>query len=253
MTHRILLILLILGILTGPTAAVGEQTKVCPPGQIDVLDWATLDADLRSSKHMVGNTSSSVLYTVVWPDKFYWLKTSAGDTWDIDLYDDTYIYQWITETGFGTPTNYKRYIDDTNAPWMLRCARPGLPGEHIEIPDTTFAIATSCQESSTASVGHGLVEFWGPYTAGKPGLESWRAPIGGDIPNNTPVYVVAWYWDCDAFYTNCSTKEEYILAQRYGLVEWTAQSLQNGSYVVDAIHPFNHLVNGTKAPNFPCF
>ena len=253
MTKRLLTIALVFGGLAGRNAAIAEQTKVCPSGQIDVLDWATLDSDLRSSKHMVGNTSSSVLYTAVYPDKYYWLKSNTGDTWDINLYDSTYIYQWITETGYGTPTNYKRYSPDTKVPWMFRCATPGLPGEHIEIPDTGFAIATSCQENSYSDVGHGIVEFWGPYTAGKPGLEPWRAPVGGDIPNNTPVYVVAWYWDCDPFYMNCSTKEEYILAQRYGLVEWTGQTLVNGTYQPTAIHPFNHLVNGTKSPYFPCF
>jgi hypothetical protein len=122
-----------------------------------VLDWATLDSDLRSSKHMVGNNSSSVLYTAVYQDKYYWLKSSTGDTWDINLYDSTYIYQWITETGYGTPRNYKRYSPDTKVPWMPRCAMPGLPGEHLEIPDTGFAIATSCQENSYANVGHGIV------------------------------------------------------------------------------------------------
>lgn len=253
MSKSLLTIMLLVGFLVGQNAAFAEQTKACPTGQIDVLDWATLDSDLRTSKHMLGNNSSALLYTVVYPDKYYWLKSSAGDTWDINLYDSTYIYQWITETGFGTPTNYKRYTPDTKVPWMFRCARPGFPGEHIEIPDTTFAIATSCQENSTSDVGHGIVEFWGPYTAGMPGTGPWRTPIGGDIPNNTPVYVVAWYWDCDQFYMNCSTKEEYILAQRYGLVEWTGQTLVNGTYQPTAVHPFNHLVNGTKSPYFPCF
>jgi hypothetical protein len=230
---------------------MGEQTKVCPPGQIDVLDWATLDKDLRTSKHMAGS-GSAVLYTAVWPDKYFWMKTSAGDTWDINLYDDTYIYQWITETGYGTPTNYKRYLYDTNTPWMLRCARPGYPGEYIQIPDTSYAIATNCQENATNNAGYGIVEFWGPYTAGMPGTGSWRTPIGGDIPNNTPVYVVAWYWGCNASYTDCA-KEEYILTQRYGFVEWTYQTLQNGTYVPEAIQKFNRLVSGARNPYFPCF
>jgi hypothetical protein len=186
------------------------------------------------------------------PGKFYWLKTAQGDTWDIQLFDSNYVYQWITETSFGTPMNYKRASSNTNQPMMTRCASGGYPGTTVFVPDTSYYKSTNCAESGPIFNGLALYELWGPYTAGQPGLEPNRPPIGGIIPNNTPVYTLSYRWGCDSSYGNCS-KEEYILTQRYGFVQWNFWELVNGSYVLMATSSFNTLRAGTATPSFPCF
>ena len=42
----------------------------------DMLDWLTLDSNLRSTYHMEG--SSNPLYTIMQSGKFYWVKGGLG-------------------------------------------------------------------------------------------------------------------------------------------------------------------------------
>lgn len=251
---RIVGFLAVVFLLAGP--GFGESTINCSAGKIDVLDWMTLDQNLRSSKHMKGKSSTgsnTYLSTVVWSDKFYWLKHSSGDTWDINLYDNNWIYLWITENIWRDPFSYKRHYQNFNVKLAKRCAQPGLPGESQQIPDTGYRVANNCSESRVYRLKKGVTQFWGPYTAGQPGLESSRPAIGGDIPNNTTVYVVSWQWDCNNNYANCRIKEEYILTKKWGLVRWNEWSLQGGQYVLNRRVDFDDLVSGAATPYFPCF
>src|SRR6266571_2436450 len=84
-----------LGFLPGSNLARAESTISCPSGTHDMLDWMTMDSDLRSSKHLTG--SANPLYTLIHSGKFYWTKGGNGYPWDIQLYDNNYIYLWITE------------------------------------------------------------------------------------------------------------------------------------------------------------
>src|SRR5439155_11901868 len=53
--------ILILVCLGSPARAVAESTIACPPGTYDMLDWMTLDSNLRTTYHMEG--TSNPLYT----------------------------------------------------------------------------------------------------------------------------------------------------------------------------------------------
>src|SRR5713101_10094799 len=84
-----LIIILSLGY---PSRSAAESTIACPPGTYDMLDWMTLDSDLRATYHMEG--TSNPLYTNMQSGmqsgKFYWIKGGLGYPWDIQLYDSTY-------------------------------------------------------------------------------------------------------------------------------------------------------------------
>src|SRR5437879_6777440 len=43
---------LILICLGAPTSSAAESTITCPPGTYDMLDWMTLDSNLRATYHM---------------------------------------------------------------------------------------------------------------------------------------------------------------------------------------------------------
>ena len=230
--------------------AVAESTIACPGGQIDVLDWLTLDADLRNSKYMSG---SHPLYTEMWPGKFYWLKSHAGTTWDIQLFDLTNVYLWITERVWNDPYSYKRFAYDTNLMLMRRCATPGYPGTVLYNPVSDYRIAQNCVEGPIGNLAYVTTQLWGPYTAGQPGLEPSHPRIGGDIPDATPVYTIAYMWACNSAYANCGVKEEFILAQRYGLVRWNEWTRSGSTYYLTGSSTFNTLMNGSTSPDFRCF
>jgi len=206
-----------------------------------MLDWLTLDSDLRASKHMTGTHD---MYTVVWPDKYYWIKTPAGDTWDINLYDGSYIYWWITELQWNTPNDYKKATHNTNFVAAPRCARTGYPGTAITDADSSYNRYLNCVQQPTQNLNKVVFEVWGPYTE----------TLGGSLPANLQVLVLAYRWGCDNNYNNCGTKENYTIAQRYGLVKYDASNLQpDGTYKVFSTATFNQLVDGTVQPYFPCF
>ncbi len=121
---------LLIGALGYAIPASAEPTIACPAGMYDMLDWMTLDADLRSTYHLEG--TSNPLYTVMQGDKFYWVKSGLGYPWDIQLYDGNNIYLWITELSWTVPDSYKKFTNNTNLPLVPRCASAGFPGTTIK-------------------------------------------------------------------------------------------------------------------------
>lgn len=252
--------------LSHPTPSTAQQTIACPPGQYDMLDWLTMDSDLRDSHYFTN--SSNPLYTVVYTSgstKFYWLKGGSGYPWDINLYDNNYIYRWVTENVWGDPKTYKKSYTDTNKPFVARCAAAGSPGWNQVIPpsgspfNTKYAIyddpagTNGCHLKSVNDLKYVVNEVWGPYS------ES----FGGNIPNPITTLVVAYRWGCDnngnGTYS-CTNKEEYHLAQRYGLVQWkhfvSSGCDSNGKCnwgTATETSTHSELVSGTPpAPNVPC-
>jgi hypothetical protein len=237
----VVLTLLGLEVLAGVSLARAESTMICPSGTYDMLDWMTMDSDLRSHSHLTG--SANPLYSTIWPEKFYWTKGGNGSPWDIQLYDSQYIYLWITEYGWNDPSSYKKFSNNTNLPLAPRCARGGFPGSTLKISNTSYDIHTSCTSFSRHDLKKGLNEVWGPY----------RLSFGGSLPSNMPTLVVSYRYNCDTNYGNCGDKEEYYLSQRYGLVQWVHYSLIGGRYEQQQKSVFNKISAGNVVPKFQCF
>jgi hypothetical protein len=245
MTFRAVLLAAVLGACLGlipqTNFAHAESTMSCPSGQYDMLDWMTLDSDLRATQHMTG--TANPLYDTMYSDKFYWVKGGNGYPWDIQLYDSNFIYLWITEYSWGDPKSYKKFSNNYNMPLTNRCAKGGFPGSTITVPNTSYEIYTSCSNSTTHDLKQAVNQVWGPY----------NLSLGGILPKNTPTLVVSYRYNCDSTYNNCGDKEEYYLQQRYGLVQWIHYTLVNGSYDQQQKSVFNTLKSGTATPNFQCF
>src|SRR5213079_2324259 len=202
---------LILACLGSPSRSAAESTIACPPGTYDMLDWMTLDSDLRATYHMEG--TSNPLYTNMLSGKFYWIKGGLGYPWDVQLYDSKYIYLWITELSWTVPQSYKKFTNNKNLPLVPRCATAGFPGSTIKVANTNYDLHTNC--SNTCSVTLGLLnainQVWGPYSMS----------FGGNLANQPlTTLVISYRYNCNANYANCGDKEEYYLTQKYGLVQW---------------------------------
>lgn len=224
----------------GATPARAESTISCPAGTYDMLDWMTLDSNLRFSNHMTG--SSNPLFTEIMSNKVYWTKSSGGYPWDIQLFDNNYVYLWITEYAWSSPNTYKKFSYNTNEPLAPRCAKAGFPGSSIKVPNTSFDIYTDCTHHTRHNLGTGVNEVWGPY----------YMSFGGKLPNNMKTLVVSYRYNCSN-YQSCHDKEEYYLSQQYGLVQWVHYTLNSGKYVQQQKTVFNNLTWGATSPKFACF
>ena len=227
--------------LLAPVMLRAEPTISCPSGQYDMLDWMTLDSDLRASHFLQGNANP--LYTTMWSTKFYWTKGASGYPWDIQLYDSNYIYLWITEWTWSDPHTFKKFALNYNMPLAPRCAKAGYPGSAIKVPNTYYEIHTSCKNYTLTNLKYGINEVWGPY----------YYSFSGSLPSNMKTLVVSYRYNCNSSYASCGDKEEYYLGQRYGLVQWKHYALSNGSYVERQKSVFNKLTSGSTTPYFPCF
>ena len=234
---------LILGVIGAAPAANAETTISCPSGTYDMLDWMTMDSDLRATYHMEG--TSNPLYTVMESGKFYWVKGPQGYPWDIQLYDTKDVYLWITELSWTVPQSYKKFTSNTNLPLVPRCAVAGFPGSKVTSTNTNYDLHTNCSNSCSVTLGlqTSINQVWGPYTVS----------LGGSLPANMPVLVIRYNYNCNSSFANCLDREEYWINKRYGLVQWDHYVLANGTYVQLQKTIFNKLVVGVVTPYFPCF
>lgn len=96
----------------------------------DMLEWMTMGPDLRADHHMAG--SANPIYTQIQSDRFFWTKTGQGYPWDIQLYDNNYIYLWVTELNWTNDRTYKVFhsqnpsLGNYNLPLVPRIVT-GLP------------------------------------------------------------------------------------------------------------------------------
>jgi hypothetical protein len=231
----------VLGSMGLSVKAHAESTMTCPSGTYDMLDWMTLDSNLRGTYHVAGN--SNPLYTNMGSGKFYWTKGANGTPWDIQLFDSKYIYLWITESDWTNPRTFKKFAQNTNLPLVPRCAKAGFPGSTIYVPNTSYQTHTDCSHYVTQNLLKSVNQVWGPYTVA----------LGGVLPSSLQVLVASYRYNCNTNYANCGDKEEYYVAQKYGLVQWVHYSLVSGVYKLKQRTVFNQLAKGTATPYFPCF
>jgi hypothetical protein len=113
----------------------------------------------------------------------------------------------------------------------------------IKVPNTSYQTYSDCTHYITQNLKQGINQVWGPY----------NISLGGQLPNNLKVLVASYRYNCDINYVTCNDKEEYYLAQKYGLVQWVHYSLKKGAFQMQQKTVFNNLVSGGTTPNFPCF
>jgi hypothetical protein len=239
------------------TSQPGQQTPPPPPAPApqpevqtyDMLAWMTMDPTLAASHHMSG--TANPIYTNVAADRFFWTKTGQGYPWDIQLYDNNYIYLWVTELNWQNPSTYKVFHDpvlgDYNLPLVPRFAQAGFPGSKVTVAasSSTYETHSDCNTFITQKLGGVVNTVWGPYS------ES----LGGDLPDNLQTLVISYQYSCDSSLQNCKNKEEFHVAKPYGLVKWQHQKLQaDGTYAPpDNVTYLNKVATGQVKPYTVCF
>ena len=239
--------LLAVGSFFCATARAQSNATAQSPVVYDMLQWMTMRSDLAEAHHMTG--TANPLFSHRESDRFFWTKTAQGYPWDIQLYDDRYIYLWVTELNWKDTRSYKVFHSSTkgnfNMPLAPRFARSGYPGSTITVSDSTYQIHSDCNQFVTKNLGHVVNEVWGPY----------KESLGGDLPKTVTTIVISYRYTCDAKYANCQNKEEYHFARPYGLVKWQHEALrEDGTYgPPDNVTVFNHMEAGQTTPITTCF
>lgn len=221
-----------------PPAGLPRQALQCPAGEEDMLRWFT---PRDTSWHAEGNHNP--LYTTVLPDRFFWTKSAQGWPWDIQLFDTHYIYLWITENGWNSPSSFKQF-EGKNEPLAPRClALKGGKDATITVPDTRYKVFTSCSRYTVKKLRKGVNEVWGPYPM------TWKA-LGGSVPT----VVVSYRYNCSDSYDSCRDKELYYLVKDYGLLQWQHYELvaAPNDYKLVESSIFDRLRTGQVEPYFPC-
>lgn len=211
------------------------SAQTCSSNQYDMLAWMAPQI-ITSNGH----------YNVVYPSAgtFYWVKGSNGYPWDVDNFDNNYIYQSITEETWNDPTTYK--IFEVQLPWMPRCINiPSAPGKIASIlvqpENTNFDIHTSCSEFTTQNLGYVVNEIWGPYNQ-----------VIGNLPAASTL-TLSYRYSCDSQYDNCHDKETFAMQKGNGMVQWTHYTLENGVYVQVNQTTHGAASGSTVTPVHPCW
>jgi hypothetical protein len=215
------------------------------PGTEDLLEWANMDSR-RFTEHLIEtfsylNGDSSA--TQKSDRKFWWIKNSAGNPWDINRYDDNRLYFWITENGEQDPSNpaaYKRFV--TPVPLMPRFFVPGSTFT-IDTPGPNLIKRTvNCEVDNQTpfDLGHIRGVTSGPTTI------AW----GGDLGSQSTIELDYFWGGTGSTY---NTRERFYLVKNWGRVKWDTSHWTGSAYVVDSSSTHNTLgTGGSPDPNFTC-
>ncbi len=226
--------------------AAPASATPCSSTQYDMLSWFVMGSSWSTQYHLTGNANPLYTYR---GNTFYWVKGISGYPWDVNSYDNNYVYQWATEYTWNDPTSYKAF--NNAIPWSPRCVSMPAAGVYgsklatITLASTAFTIyGSQCAPSSTHNLGYVVNEIWGPTPLS----------LGGSLQSNALTLTLSYRYSCDSSYDECQYKETFDFQRPFGLVRWTYYALQNGQYVQQSQSVFNHLASGgAPTPNHPCW
>jgi hypothetical protein len=150
--------------------------------QIDILTYMLMDPTRRATHHLQGiaaNSQMSKNYTYSDPSTSMvaQIKAAAGWAADILVYDQTYIYQSVTELDdpgyrdWSVNTSYKHltvshgYPTSNALPVMPRYITPGAAAVTIDIPaPNPYDRVQACSVIDTLDKGHTTNITYGPVT-----------------------------------------------------------------------------------------
>src|SRR5215831_5414006 len=123
--------------------------------QHDVLSYMVPQGGFLYEKHLV--SQEHPLYTIHQKGMVAYVKGEKGYPWDILVYNDSAIYQLITENIWGDPKTYKRFCTTRyyrggipHSPRFVYLDNPSLP---VRITDTSYKVYTNCTGGNTQTLG----------------------------------------------------------------------------------------------------
>lgn len=270
-------VIVVLGMSIGTASAV-QYTATCPSGQWDMLSLMFMQQSYLGNNYYAYGTSTaggnilhndvpqvSTQHNGIWDTgkinsvKDYQAQPGHsappywGFPWDINLFDDNYVYLWITEYAgskewWTDPYAYKAFNNgSTNYTMRLtrRCVVPGDDGttsQLVNAPSGTYATrflfvpqsgnsptytSTDCNSSSPSQLDYSYMNVLSPESNAFTLQDTIH---GGNI--TLDLLPVTYRYNCSSSGA-CSSKEEFDFGydankNNYGLVQWTLYSSNNG-------------------------
>jgi hypothetical protein len=220
--------------------APNSQNFSCPSGLTDVMDYFVMDNAKRDSQFM--NGAPNPLYTQVFPDLdfaasgyWFWLKSPSAHGFDVDAFDQNYVYLRSTELVWTDNTTFKRKHQDV--PIAARCVAPNAAGPEIQVADTQIDWYASCALYKTSSLGTIVNDLDAPVLM----------DTGGNI-GQVMTRVLHYRYNCDSAFHNCGDEEQFFLGQEYG--QWQWRHFQNGTLEQTTL--VNNIESGSASGTLPC-
>jgi hypothetical protein len=217
----------------------------------DMLEWVMIGHPDRTTHHYTG----AGVYAANWLDadgqKIYLVKNSAGNPYDIYIYDGSWIYHWLTENAdegtWSSANAWKRFL--TPVPVIPRFFVPGSTVTKITLGTNPIERTIACGTDGEPLINIGNIS---EVTTG-PENRTWGGDIDGgaglgviDNVNGVPTITLT--------HSYGHQRERFRYVHNIGLVGWDHANLSGGAYVVDdsTIHNI-HAVGGCPTPNVPCY
>jgi hypothetical protein len=215
---------------------------------IDVLTYCTMPDTLRMSYGWEGEA-----FDVVAPGKWTRIKNAKGYPWDIRLFDDSYVYDWITEVNYSNPRDYKKFVLnhlDANGrladgvPMFPRFLPDGFTHSEILTPKSrsVYRMFLDCKwDQQATDIGDVRHTLSGPFLISH----------GGDV-GTQPTLVHEYFWNGKSgLYMVVETN---LYALNFGWVRWSVANLIGGVYVIQNVSVHSKLVKMTVPKVvFDCF
>jgi hypothetical protein len=216
------------------------QEFSCPDGKTDVMKYFVMAQDLRATEFMSG--TSNPIYTKLFPNEdfadlgyWFWLKSRAGDGFDVKAFNENYVFMRSTELVWSDKTTFKRFVHDL--PITARCVPESKPGPEIKVGDTSYQYYSACKPYKESQLGTAV------NTLDAPALMD----SGGNI-GQVWTRVLHYRYNCNADFQQCTDEEQFFLANGYG--EWQWKHYKNGALVNSTL--INNLESGTTDASLPC-
>jgi hypothetical protein len=210
---------------------------------LDVLEFMLPDQVWALSHHL--EAPAHPIFCKLVKNQIWYMKGKNGFPWDMNTFDDQFIYQSITERDWDNPDHFKIFAS-TSWPganggivWSPRDAEAIGHGGPWVTPDSTYRLYSGCDNFTEQDLQPVSVTLEGPY----------EYDFGGDL-GWMPCLVQRYFW------TEKQTADRMELnryIRKFGWAQWELWHLQGNRYEQKQISAFNHIADGgSPDPLFPC-
>ena len=230
---------------------------------IDLLGYLLPDPAWAQEYHLeapdnrgVGIHPGQPVYVSLYGHQIWEMKSSAGFPWDMNTFDEQYIYRSVTEQSWSDPTSFKIFASlswqamgvNGGIVWMPRRLQVGMFCPPIVTLDSTYRVYSGGnQQYKVQSLG-GPIEthIEGPFEG------RYAVDFGGSLGIAESCVRQVYKWGPG--YMNM---EVNYYARGYGRCQWELWAMRetgtaNMQYVRQRVSVFNNIVSGgVPALDFP--